>query len=487
MDFADLLSPFDYPRQSAANFTRGMSNLFSGNATTNDLIGMAPAVAGGLVGGMTMSPLLGALAAGAAQGVGRMTGHQAFNAPTTGDVVEAFGGDRNSFLQNFGAQIATDPLTFATASVVPGSSAFRRFYNSPGRLEKMNALRELHPEQMAAEARGYVGMLNDIGEEFRYASDPAVKESMVLARANLLDDIDAINSAHWMKTAPTPTYLQPVDPHTNDLIRGMSEYEKNVLFSASKARELDNIFSAQAGMRDVDDARKYGVKPLYDAKLATQINDIGNPMFPSHFSSIEEARFGHHGRIPITALSGDFSYPVSSFANNPQYPVLYDALRMQENALHPNYMKDFINEAKATGFPITADQKTIDKFIRSYERYRANWINEMGPNPLERMTPSELLEFLTSMGSDNSIFGFGKGFPNAQVGNDWNRLVTQVQSLNDKFPLDMTLPFEFAARHPWRDTVLRELGDIPEYLGAALRGEQVGKMPGLEAIMNLGR
>lgn len=109
---SELLSPLDYPRQAAANLARGLGRAFSGEATTDDYLGMAPAAFGAAAGLAGLGPLGMAIAAGVGQGVGRMTGSQAFDAPTVGDNLEAIGGDRDSLLQNVGMQLATDPLTY---------------------------------------------------------------------------------------------------------------------------------------------------------------------------------------------------------------------------------------------------------------------------------------------------------------------------------------------------------------------------------------
>jgi hypothetical protein len=473
MDFADLLSPFDYPRQSAANLTRGVRNLFSGDATTNDLIGMAPAVAGGLVGGMTMSPLLGALAAGAAQGIGKMTGHQAFNAPTTGDVVEAFGGDRNSFLQNFGAQIATDPLTFATASVVPAgmarSSPFSNFYKATAYADKVDALRGLHPEQLSAEARGAVGALNDIGEEFKFAG-PLTNEEMVLTRANLLDDIGALNQGYYEATGRGNEYYR--------LLNSMSDQERNALFNAAQARKLDNFFSAKTISNSV------GSKPLYSEELASQLNKLPEPFAKFHFnrtspfvSSSIESYLSSYPAIYVDKILDSANNPLPLLASpNSQYPILYDALRLDGNFLHPNQMTDFINQARLGGFPVTTDKNAINNFIQSYREFSNNFRPR---NSLNIPRPIADIDFLLrSISRDPNfmVFGYGKAFPNKQVGDDLVQLINKINQLDGN---------GMPSYQP--QNILPHMDGLPNYLQAAWLGEQVGKMPGLETIMNLGR
>jgi len=71
----------------------------------------APLIATGV--GAPLGLLAGSLAGGAAQGIGKATGDKSFNAKTTNDLVEALGGDRDSFLQNLGVGIIADPMTYA--------------------------------------------------------------------------------------------------------------------------------------------------------------------------------------------------------------------------------------------------------------------------------------------------------------------------------------------------------------------------------------
>ncbi len=53
--------------------------------------------------------------AGLAQGIGSAVSPETFAAPSTGDVLAALGGDRDSTLANIGVGMATDPLTYAGA------------------------------------------------------------------------------------------------------------------------------------------------------------------------------------------------------------------------------------------------------------------------------------------------------------------------------------------------------------------------------------
>jgi hypothetical protein len=111
-----LLAPFDYPRQAVANLGRGLGRAFSGEATADDYLGMLPGAIGGAAGLAGLGPIGMAIAASLGQGVGKATGMEAFNAPTTQDVLAGIGGDPDSMLQNIGAQLATDPLTYAGAA-----------------------------------------------------------------------------------------------------------------------------------------------------------------------------------------------------------------------------------------------------------------------------------------------------------------------------------------------------------------------------------
>lgn len=107
----NLLAPLDYPRQAAANLFAKLGE--------GDFLGAAPGLAG-VAGGLAASPfvgpgggvLLGSLLGGALQGGGLALDEGRFAAPTTGDVVEGLGGDREDFLQNAAAQLATDPLAY---------------------------------------------------------------------------------------------------------------------------------------------------------------------------------------------------------------------------------------------------------------------------------------------------------------------------------------------------------------------------------------
>lgn len=109
----ELLAPLDYPRQALANLTRGLGRAFEGEASADDYIGMLPAAFGVGAGLAGLGPLGMALSAGLGQGLGRLTGMEAFDAPTVQDTVSAIGGDPDSLIQNLGVQMATDPLTFA--------------------------------------------------------------------------------------------------------------------------------------------------------------------------------------------------------------------------------------------------------------------------------------------------------------------------------------------------------------------------------------
>ncbi len=116
-----LLAGLDMPRQALANLGRGIGRGLSGNGSWSDLLGAAPgalgtAVAAPLIAsgvGAPLGILAGSAVGGLAQGIGKATGMDAFNAPTAADLTESLGGDRDSWMQNMAVSAATDPLTYA--------------------------------------------------------------------------------------------------------------------------------------------------------------------------------------------------------------------------------------------------------------------------------------------------------------------------------------------------------------------------------------
>jgi hypothetical protein len=106
------MEPLDYPRQSLYNLV--------GGAMDGDLARMVPGLAGlaafvpaTLAAGPGAGMLAASLVGGAGQGLGLALDEERFTAPGTEDLVEALGGDRESFLQNMLAGAITDPTTYA--------------------------------------------------------------------------------------------------------------------------------------------------------------------------------------------------------------------------------------------------------------------------------------------------------------------------------------------------------------------------------------
>lgn len=111
----DLLEPLDWPRQAATGAGEGALGLLGGDFTWKNALKLLPAIAGvgaGLAtGGLAAAPV-GSLVAALTQGLGKSIAPQTFEAPTTGEMVSALGGDEDSFLQNLAMGVATDPLTY---------------------------------------------------------------------------------------------------------------------------------------------------------------------------------------------------------------------------------------------------------------------------------------------------------------------------------------------------------------------------------------
>lgn len=104
-----LLAPLDYPRQAAWNLARGPARLLQGEGSLDDILGMVPGLAGAGMAALGPLGLLGgALAGGAVQGLGKLTGSDAFEASTPQDVTGS-----EDFLPNLAVGAATDPLTFS--------------------------------------------------------------------------------------------------------------------------------------------------------------------------------------------------------------------------------------------------------------------------------------------------------------------------------------------------------------------------------------
>ncbi len=142
---AELLAPLDYPRQSAYNLARSGGRLISGEAYWGDLRRALPAGAG-IAAGLLGGPLVGLGVAGALQGLGSAFDPEGHRAPGAADLVEALGGDRESFLQTALAQVATDPLTYGGAL---GAASYGR-----GLLAKNARLRPRLPGEVPATPPG---------------------------------------------------------------------------------------------------------------------------------------------------------------------------------------------------------------------------------------------------------------------------------------------------------------------------------------------
>ena len=122
MSLSDLLAPLDYPRQALYGLGRGVYKGLSGEGTMDDLIGALPGIAG--LGAAPLGPLAMALVGGLAQGAGKMTGMKAYDAPSTQDLLEGIGADKDNPWLNMGTQLLTDPLTYAGGGAAAG--AFRK-------------------------------------------------------------------------------------------------------------------------------------------------------------------------------------------------------------------------------------------------------------------------------------------------------------------------------------------------------------------------
>lgn len=101
-----LLSPLDLPRQAAWNvINKPVQAAQQGDASL--LAGLLPALAGLAVGVGTANPLLGALVAGGAQGLGSAVSEPTFSAPTVQDLTGT-----DDAATNFLVGALTDPMTF---------------------------------------------------------------------------------------------------------------------------------------------------------------------------------------------------------------------------------------------------------------------------------------------------------------------------------------------------------------------------------------
>ncbi len=119
MDLDSLLAPLDWGRSALTNFGQGAVGLLGGDFTQDNIArlgpGLAGLVAGGLTGGLA-GPAVGALVASLLQG-GLQSVDPTGRAKSTGELLQALGGDPDSDLQNLGLGLVTDPWTYVGAGL----------------------------------------------------------------------------------------------------------------------------------------------------------------------------------------------------------------------------------------------------------------------------------------------------------------------------------------------------------------------------------
>lgn len=116
LGLGQFLEPLDYPRQAAWNLLRSGGNALSGQGTWEDALRAVPGALGAGVGaglmatgvGAPLGILAGSLAGGAAQGLGRMSSPESFQAPAVSQLTGT-----EEFVPNLLAGMLTDPLTYA--------------------------------------------------------------------------------------------------------------------------------------------------------------------------------------------------------------------------------------------------------------------------------------------------------------------------------------------------------------------------------------
>jgi hypothetical protein len=111
---------FDYPRQALANLTYGPLTGLTPNPSAWSMLPGAMGLAAGIGAAsnpltLPFAPLIGSGVGGLAQAIGSAVSPDTFAAPSTGDVLEALGADRESTLGNLAVGVATDPMTLAGA------------------------------------------------------------------------------------------------------------------------------------------------------------------------------------------------------------------------------------------------------------------------------------------------------------------------------------------------------------------------------------
>lgn len=200
----DLLAPLDYPRQALWNLLRGAGKLVSGEGSADDLLGALPGAIGAGVAAFNPLGLLGgALAGGAAQGLGKLTDSPAFEANTPGDLVESLGGDRDSFLQNALVGIPTDPLTYAGGWLGRGKPA------------RPASAVEAAPAAVAEAAPAGEAFTSEIYRPYKLSpGQPALHHQSVEQRAAYLKaqsdaESAAYMAAHLPPEVPTTSLVRP--------------------------------------------------------------------------------------------------------------------------------------------------------------------------------------------------------------------------------------------------------------------------------------
>jgi hypothetical protein len=128
--FFDLLAPLDYPRQALWNVPSALSK--------GDFLGALPGLFGGAAGlglaatgaGLPMALLGGSALGGLAQGAGRSTGSESFDAPTPSALLEALGGDpegTGGMLGSMALGALGDPLMWSEMGLGIGRMKPRTF------------------------------------------------------------------------------------------------------------------------------------------------------------------------------------------------------------------------------------------------------------------------------------------------------------------------------------------------------------------------
>lgn len=213
----------DMPRQSLANFGRGVGRIATGQASSDDLLGMLPGAAGLAGLAMGASPILAALGAAGVQGMGKLSGSAAFDAPTTGDIVGSLGGDRDSAVQNIAAQILTDPLTFAGAA--PGIRVATTPWRNASALEAEAAgLGKLagQLDEATAARQAYLGGVAGPNEISQIANPLAQLDLPGIAAGDIMTRVPG--RAHIASSAAPPVWATHPNSAAEMVGAGWGEY-----------------------------------------------------------------------------------------------------------------------------------------------------------------------------------------------------------------------------------------------------------------------